>query len=101
MQTQGHFDYDALKAGGVTCSYFRLGPNPIKASHEIAVGCTYLAMQKKKGGVFVLNSPWTTLEHQRANLMLEFRQLVVGRKLVPYHVGANSVARQAASSCLA
>ena len=52
-----------LKAGGVTCSYFRLGPNPIKVSYEIAVGCTYRAMQKKKSGVFVLNSPWTTLEH--------------------------------------
>ena len=63
MQTQGHFAYDALKAGGVTCGCLRFGPNLIKESYEIAVDCMYLAMQKKEGGIFVLNSPWTTLEH--------------------------------------
>merc|ERR1719265_1191628 len=111
LYTQGHFAYDALKAGGITCSHLRFGPNPIKSSYEISAGCTYLAVHKKEylqtfsvesifgplqeGGVFVLNSPWTNSQLLRENLKLEFRQLLVQRKVLVYNIDASSVARKA------
>jgi len=37
-----------LKSGGVTISYLRFGPKPIKSSYLIDSGCTHLAMHKKE-----------------------------------------------------
>eukprot|EP00929_Paragymnodinium_shiwhaense_P006963 TRINITY_DN110918_c0_g1_i1.p1 TRINITY_DN110918_c0_g1~~TRINITY_DN110918_c0_g1_i1.p1 ORF type:complete len:1844 (-),score=584.39 TRINITY_DN110918_c0_g1_i1:160-5043(-) len=111
LYTQGHFAYDALKAGGITCSHLRFGPKPIKGSYEISAGCSYLAIHKKEyvwtfhvetifatvedGAVFVLNSPWTTAASLRENLPVQYREVIVGKNLKVYNIDANSVALKA------
>jgi len=111
LYTQGHMTYDALKAGGITLSHLRFGPKELKCSYEITAGCQYLAVHKKEylkmfsvesifgasqeGSIFVLNSPWTDAEQLRQNIKLEFRQLIVQRKLQLFNIDASSVARQA------
>jgi len=108
--SQGYFSYDALKAGGITCSHLRFGPTPIKASYEITSGCKYLAIHKKEylksfsadlllspmepRGILVLNTPWTDPESLRKNLPLAFREMVVQRKMVVYNIDAAAVAEK-------
>merc|ERR1719254_102524 len=48
LHAQGYFQYDALKSGGVTISYLRFGPQPIKSSYLIDSDGGYLAMHKKE-----------------------------------------------------
>ena len=67
---QGYFVYDSKKAGSVTVSHLRFGPNPIHATYLVSkagfVAChqfsfleKYDMLEKmKEGGVFLLNSPY-------------------------------------------
>jgi len=111
LYAQGYFAYDALKAGGITCSNLRFGPKPIKGSYEIMTGCAYVAIHKKEylrafpvdimlgalqdGGIFVLNSPWTDAESLRENMPLAFRQRIVQGGFKFYNIDAGEVARRA------
>merc|ERR1719264_110080 len=83
LYAQGYFAYDALKAGGITCSHLRFGPKPIKSCYEITSGAKYVGIHKKEyvrslsaetmlsclepGGILVLNSPWTDLQALKEN----------------------------------
>lgn len=111
LYAQGYFAYDALKAGGITCSHLRFGPKPIKSSYEVTAGAKYVGIHKKEyvrslsaesmlsclepGGILVLNSPWTTAQSLRENLPLGFRQMVVKQGFTFYNIDASSVARRA------
>ncbi|HPN88107.1 MAG TPA: pyruvate:ferredoxin (flavodoxin) oxidoreductase [Candidatus Omnitrophota bacterium] len=67
---QGYFVYDSKKAGSVTVSHLRFGPNPIHSTYLVTaanfVAChQYFFIEKydmlskiKEGGVFLLNSPF-------------------------------------------
>lgn len=67
---QGYFVYDSKKAGSVTVSHLRFGPNPIRATYLVSkasfVAChqssfleKYDMLEKvREGGVFLLNSPY-------------------------------------------
>ncbi|KAF4667831.1 hypothetical protein FOZ61_007724, partial [Perkinsus olseni] len=71
---QAYFAYGSQKAGGLTMSHLRFGPEPIKSYYAVNkadyVGChnpTYLDMYRmtdhlKEGGTFCLNSPFTSVE---------------------------------------
>ena len=68
---QGYFEYDSKKAGAVTVSHLRFGPNPIESTYLIGDGdASFVACHQptfvtrydmldraKDGGVFLLNSP--------------------------------------------
>ncbi|MGL4589597.1 MAG: pyruvate:ferredoxin (flavodoxin) oxidoreductase [Mycoplasmatales bacterium] len=68
MYAQGYFAYDSKKAGGVTRSHLRFGPNPIRSTYLVStpsfVSCsrdTYLRKYDmlsglRKGGTFLLNT---------------------------------------------
>ena len=68
MYAQGYFAYDSKKAGGVTRSHLRFGPNPIRQTYLVTkpsfVSCsrdTYLDKYDmigglRKGGTFLLNT---------------------------------------------
>ncbi len=70
-QTQGYFVYDSKKAGAVTVSHLRFGPDAISAPYLIEaadfVGCHQFEFVSKRdvlahvktGGVFLLNSPYS------------------------------------------
>ena len=74
MYAQGYFDYDSKKSGGITVSHLRFGKAPIKSTYLID-SADFIACHKqeyvhqydvlagmKKGGTFLLNTQWTTME---------------------------------------
>ena len=70
LYAQGYFVYDSKKAGSVTVSHLRFGPNPIRSSYLIEradfVACHKFGLLGKlkvlgharDGGTFLLNSPY-------------------------------------------
>jgi pyruvate-ferredoxin/flavodoxin oxidoreductase len=74
MYAQGYFAYDSKKSGGITVSHLRFGKSPIKSTYLIDAA-DFIACHKqeyvnqynvlagmKKGGTFLLNTQWTTLD---------------------------------------
>ncbi len=67
---QGYFVYDSKKAGAVTVSHLRFGPNPIRStyliSHANFIACHQTVFLEKydmlkdlvDGGTFLINAPW-------------------------------------------
>jgi pyruvate-ferredoxin/flavodoxin oxidoreductase len=108
LHAQGYFVYDSKKAGAVTVSHLRFGPNPIHATYLIGdndasfIAChqpvfleRYPMLDKAApGAVFLLNSPaapdqvWGTLPRA-----LQLQALAKGIKL--YSIDAYAVAEQA------
>ncbi len=102
---QGYFVYDSKKAGAITISHLRFGPEPIKSSYLIGdgeadfVAChqpvfleTYdMLLKAREGGVFLINSDagpdgvWDTLPHK-------MQQQVIDKKLDVYVIDAYQVA---------
>jgi pyruvate-ferredoxin/flavodoxin oxidoreductase len=70
LWAQGYFVYDSKKAGSVTVSHLRFGPNPIRSTYLIEradfVACHQFGLLGKmtvlgharEGGTFLLNSPF-------------------------------------------
>ena len=93
LHTQGYFVYDSRKAGAVTISHLRFGPEPIRSRYLIGaeeadfVAChqpvfleRYEMLEKAKpGAVFLLNSPvaperlWETLPRKLQQQMIDKR----------------------------
>lgn len=100
MTIQAYFYYDARKSGGLTQSHLRFGKEPITSPYLIQkadyVAChkTYYVNkfevlgQIKEGGVFVLNSPWSTLEEMEKNLCTHTKRLIGQKKVRFYNVDA-------------
>lgn len=74
LYAQAYFSYDSKKSGGSTISHLRFGKEPIKSPYLI-YNADYIACHNKsyvnhfdllkgirKGGIFVLNCPWTPEE---------------------------------------
>jgi len=109
LHAQGYFQYDALKSGGVTISYLRFGPKPIKSSYLIDSGCGYIAMHKKEymftikarlilgicsdNSTLVLNVPWSDAELVH-KLPDPFRRLVGQKKMKVFAIDAAAVAKK-------
>ncbi len=104
---QGYFVYDSKKAGAITISHLRFGPNPIDAPYLIApgtanfVGCHQFTFMEKydvlgyaqSGGVFLLNSiygPDEVWDH----LPREAQEAIIAKKLRFYVIDAYQVARE-------
>lgn len=103
---QGHFVYDSKKAGAVTVSHLRFGPNPIRSTYEIDqadfVAChqfTFLERinmlrKAKKGGVFLLNSVYGP-DEVWDNLPKTVQQQIIEKELQFYVVDGYEVAKKA------
>ena len=102
---QGYFVYDSKKAGSVTISHLRFGPQPIHAPYLIGidqanfVACHQFALLERfdvlkyarSGGVFLLDSlygPADVWEH----LPLEIQQGIREKQLHFYVINAHKVA---------
>jgi pyruvate-ferredoxin/flavodoxin oxidoreductase len=101
---QGYFVYDSKKAGSVTVSHLRFGPNPIHSTYLITqanfVAChqtvfleKYDMLQKiKKGGIFLLNTPqdkdavWDTLPK-------DVQQQIIDKEVKLYVIDGYKVAK--------
>jgi len=104
MYAQGYFAYDSKKSGGITVSHLRFGKNPIKAPYLLNVS-DFIACHNpsyvtrydllegiKAGGVFLINSPWGTLEDMEANLPAEMKQTIAKKNLKVYTIDAIKIA---------
>ncbi|MBF0532876.1 MAG: pyruvate:ferredoxin (flavodoxin) oxidoreductase, partial [Candidatus Omnitrophica bacterium] len=102
---QGYFVYDSKKAGSLTVSHLRFGPNPIHAPYLLTetnfVGChQFVFLEKydllgkiKQGGVFLLNSPYTK-EETWAHLPCEVQKQLIEKKVKFYVIDAYAVAEK-------
>ena len=104
LYAQAYFVYDSKKSGGLTVSHLRFGPQPIQSPYLIEqpdfVAChnpSYVTRYKllegiKEGGIFLLNSPWST-DEMEARLPAELKRVIANKKLKFYNVDAVKIAR--------
>ena len=101
---QGYFVYDSKKAGAMTVSHLRFGPQPIRSTYLIRqaefVACHRFDLLHqvdvlsfiKPGGIFLLNSPgdpndaWDRLPR-------EIQEQIILKNLSLYAIDASTVAR--------
>lgn len=102
---QGYFAYSAHKAGGLTVSHLRFGPNPITSQYLIQQA-DYLACHRdayvnqfkmlnyiKPGGVFVLNCSWSD-EELCTLLPGHIQREIAAKDIQFYTIDANKVATE-------
>eukprot|EP00708_Paratrimastix_pyriformis_P001980 GAFH01000717.1.p2 GENE.GAFH01000717.1~~GAFH01000717.1.p2 ORF type:complete len:1259 (-),score=633.04 GAFH01000717.1:320-3961(-) len=106
MYTQGYFIFDAKKTGGFTFCHLRFGPKPIQAEYEIYesdyTAChhhTYVhqfevGRTMKPNSIFVLNSPWETLESLERNLPATLKRQIAQRNVRFYNIDAMKLAQE-------
>ncbi len=104
MYAQGYFSYDAKKSGGYTVSHLRFGKNPIQSTYLVNsadfVAChqpTYVTQYDmlegiKDQGIFLLNSPWTSLKAMEENLPARLKRDIARKKLQFYTIDAVKIA---------
>ena len=105
MYAQGYFAYDSKKSGGLTISHLRFGKTPIQspylidsadfvACHNASYVTRYDVLEGlKDGGVFLLNSPWTTEEMDK-ELPAEMKKTIAAKHIRFYNIDAVKLARE-------
>jgi pyruvate-ferredoxin/flavodoxin oxidoreductase len=103
---QGYFVYDSKKAGSVTISHLRFGPEPIESTYLITrasfVACHQFSFVERTdvlgaaelGATFLLNSPFAA-DQVWDHLPRKVQQQILEKKLKFYVIDGYSVARQA------
>lgn len=107
LKAQGHFVFDSHKGDGVTVSHLRFGPEEIKSEYSIQSDADYLSCSHpsyvykyemleplKDGGIFVLNSPWNSLEQMEKKLPAKVKRDIAAKKLQFYNVDATKIAQE-------
>lgn len=105
IYAQAYFTYSAKKSGGYTISELRLSDKPVTEEYSIS-RADYLACHKpayinrfrmldrmKKGGIFVLNSPWTEAELS-IHLPASLRREIARKQAQFYIIDAQKIAQQ-------
>ncbi|GHT00975.1 pyruvate-flavodoxin oxidoreductase [Synergistales bacterium] len=100
MYAQGYFAYDSKKSGGITVSHLRFGKSPIKSTYLID-SADFIACHKqeyvhqynvlagvKKGGTFLLNTQWTTLDQLEEHLPASLKRAIVTHECKFYVINA-------------
>jgi pyruvate-ferredoxin/flavodoxin oxidoreductase len=103
---QGYFVYDSKKAGSVTISHLRFGPQPIESTYLISrasfIACHQFSFLERmdvlapaeSGGTFLLNSPFGA-DQVWDHLPRKIQQQIVDKHLKFYVIDGYSVAREA------
>jgi len=103
---QGYFVYDSKKAGSVTVSHLRFGPQPIESSYLISrasfIACHQFSFLERSdvlsaaepGATFLLNSPFPA-DQIWEHLPRKVQQQILDKKLNFYVIDGYSVAREA------
>ena len=101
---QGYFVYDSKKAGSVTVSHLRFGPQPIRSSYLIDkanfIGCHHFPFVERMdvllraipGASVLLNAPFAPAEVWN-HLPRKFQQQVIEKRLRVFVIDAYAVAR--------
>ena len=102
---QGYFVYDSKKAGAITVSHLRFGPQPIRSSYLVSqanfVAChqftfleRYDVLDAAMGGAtFLLNAPYS-VDEVWDKLPRPIQQQIIDKKLKFYSINAYEVAKQ-------
>ncbi len=102
---QGYFVYDSKKAGSVTVSHLRFGPNPIHSTYLVSqanfVACHQFVFlekydvlaQAKPGATFLLNSPYSA-DEVWDHIPKEVQQQIIEKKLKFFVIDAYAVAKE-------
>ena len=88
-------------------SHLRFGPDDIKSEYCIQSNADFLSCSHpsyvykyemleplKEAGIFVLNSPWTSIEEMDQRLPAKVKQEIAAKKLKFYNIDATSISRQ-------
>ncbi|MCT8978157.1 pyruvate:ferredoxin (flavodoxin) oxidoreductase [Clostridium sp. CX1] len=105
LYAQAYFSYDSKKSGGSTVSHLRFGKQPIKSPY-LVYDADYVACHNKsfvyqfdlvkglkKGGIFVLNCPWTEKELEE-KLPGTFKKYIAENNINFYTVDAVKIASE-------
>ena len=106
MYAQGYFSYDSKKSGGITVSHLRFGKKPIKSTYLIH-NADFVACHKqeylhqydvtaglKKGGVFLLNTQWTSDEALEKNIPAKVKRYLAKNNISFYVIDATDIAQK-------
>ncbi len=107
LYAQGYFVYDSKKAGAVTISHLRFGPDPIRSSYLIGndeahfIACHQpmflerydMLAHAAEGAVFLLNSP-QGVDAAWDDLTTVMQQQIIDKKLQFYVIDAYHVASE-------
>ncbi|ACH41024.1 pyruvate:ferredoxin/flavodoxin oxidoreductase [Citrifermentans bemidjiense Bem] len=107
LYVQAYFSYDSKKSGGITVSHLRFGESPIQSTYLVDAA-DFISCQKapyvqiydllegiKEGGIFLLNSPWNTVEEMEQHLPAGMRRDLARKKVRLYNVDAIRIASAA------
>jgi pyruvate-ferredoxin/flavodoxin oxidoreductase len=102
---QAYFAYDSKKSGGITISHLRFGDKPIRSPYLVNtpdfVAChvpAYLGVYDmvkglKKGGTFLLNSPWS-VEETKDRLPADVKKYLADNQISFYIINATAIAEE-------
>ena len=106
MYAQGYFAYDSKKSGGITVSHLRFGKSPIKSTYLVS-DSDFVACHKqeyvnqydvikglKKGGSFLLNTNWTTIDKLEENLPSKLKRYIAKNNIKFYIIDATEEAEK-------
>jgi pyruvate-ferredoxin/flavodoxin oxidoreductase len=105
LYAQGYFVYDSRKAGSVTVSHLRFGPEPIRSTYLVDaadfVACHQFGLLERMkvldvarpGATFVLNSPYPA-DEVWTHLPVEVQQQILDKDLRCYLIDAHRIARE-------
>jgi len=103
---QGYFVYDSKKAGAITVSHVRFGPEPIESTYLISKGSFVACHQfqfidrldvlaaAEPGATFLVNAPFGP-DEMWSHLPRQVQQTIIDKQLKFYVIDAYSVAREA------
>ena len=103
--TQGYFQYDSKKSGGITRSHLRFGKEKIQSpylvSHADFIGChnpafigRYDILEGiKENGVFLLNSTWDQ-DKVFENLTLNDQKVIIEKNIKLYNINALKISHR-------
>ena len=107
LYVQAYFSYDSKKSGGITVSHLRFGKSPIQSTYLVDAA-DFISCQQapyvqvydvlegiKEGGIFLLNSPWNTVQEMEQNLPAEMRRAISEKRVRFYNVDAIRIAQAA------
>jgi len=105
MFAQAYFAYDAKKSGGITISHLRFSPHRIQSPYLLTrsdfIACHNPAFVDqydildgiRKGGAFLLNSPWT-VEEMETQLPDRMKRTIRQKELDFYNIDAVKIAEE-------
>jgi pyruvate-ferredoxin/flavodoxin oxidoreductase len=105
LRVQGYFVYDSKKAGSVTVSHLRFGPNPIRSTYLISratfVACHQFPFLERidvlkvaePGATFLLNSPYGP-DEVWDNLPRSVQEQIIAKGLRFFVIDAYKVAKE-------